>query len=383
MYIFVFLLDENNKTAGSAQNLDLIFNMDSFHKVIEDFELPRLVNFHDFLRYSTREVVVLHFIPLKEVHEIPVMIGNTGKRLSAALQVNSVVDCMYLLRDYRINLTTALNAELPGSKPQFTIVRYLCVNMSRLTTPKELAFQAAINMNGSLTVLAVNWRGTSQSKMIQRTAAGSHLNNRVAMKSSCKAAGKLINHRPIMHSDRVRETARRFAKTIGIGHGVKYIGVHIRSEKLGLRDNHVPNTSSTCIHKALTTKDELLAKEKTHNISVVYTTDYGPYSSDTCRNCRGGRRVMRMLSGSGMKEIKFNPSLFSLPVDSGFVAAVESELLASANTLILVGGGSFQNHIGKLFLEYNNSSGNHNRLFEVCTTEKSTKKVLKQSSGNH
>ena len=370
-------IDEHIGDINPARDLELVFNMDSLNGAIESKGLPRLVKFRDFLKYASREVVVLHYIPMKEIHELPVMVKDTGKRIRTALQRKSVIDCKNELKDYRIRLTNAFNAELDGSNQHFTIVKYLCVNMSTMTTPQRLAKRADIDSNGDLTLVVVNWRGTSRSQVIKRSAKGSHVNNRVVMKNTCKAVGSLAVHKPILYSDSVREIARKFVQTLHLGE--KYIGVHVRGEKLGFREQNYPNSVHACIHELLKTKDRLVAEEGLSKRSVIYTTDYGQYSSDTCRSCAGGRRVMRLLKGSEMWLIKFDPTLQSLPEDSGFVGAVEAELLASATYIVLCGGGSFQNHIGQLFLEYNNSS---QRLISVCTDDKSIVSLLNQTSNS-
>ncbi len=333
----------------------------------------KLTRFQTFLTNGHRRVTVVHFISRKEVHELSVMKGETGKNIRDKFQHESVIDCIGILKKTKNLIQSHLNNEVqrfssitPSPYPNFKIVKYFCVNMSIMHTPNGLASKVHLeNPDQNESVIFVNWRGTSAQTLLIDTAKGVHSNNRIAMDSVCKTKkfSREDNHGFIQHSQLVKKTTKGFLAKKGLD-GMDYIAVHIRSEKLGLREPRFPGSFKLCLKKLSRTIDDLAA---TKNLSFVYITDFGLYGSDSCKSCRSGLRVSNWTKQRGIEELKFDPTSMDLPADSGLAAAVETNVLASAKYLVVCGGGAFQGQVVTNFRALHSDSDIESRLYPVCT----------------
>lgn len=330
--------------------------------------------FQTFLMNAQRSLTVIHFISsAKEVHELPVMKGETGEILFIKFKRSNIVDCMHILEGYKALILKQLKYELQqlrlSSYADFQIVKYFCVNMSVMTTPEALSFSIGLsNPDQNESVITVNWRGIAAQTMLLHTAKGNHPNNRIAMNSVCKnkKLTKQDDHGFIRHSQLVVSTAKRFLKAKGLDR-VNYAAIHIRSEKMGLREPRFPGSFQMCLQKLSQAIENLTTIE--NNLSIVYITDYGPYSSDTCQRCKSGIKISKWLEEQNVTEMKFDPTTFNLPSDSGFAAAVEVNVLASAKYLIVCGGGAFQSQVISAFYRHHRNSNAGNRIVKVCTMD--------------
>ena len=352
-----------------AEDLDLIFNTKSLNNALGHYNIPKLSLLKTFLEKAPREVTVIHFVAYKEVHELPVLTkGKVGHNIQAAFERSNVVDCKALLPDYDHLITQHLNNEVTRlglvSYPNFKIVKYFCVNMSVLTTPESLASNIRLRPSDhNETVVIVNWRGIATQSVLLNTAKGAHINNRIAINSTCRDRRLSARQSLIQYSSLVLKTTELFLKKSRLS-GVEYAAVHIRSEKMGLREPRFPSSFKDCLRKL---------KQAIHTISVskpnvtfVYITDYGPYSSDTCKHCKSGERVLDWLKRRGDHQLQFDPLQYDLPIDSGLAAAIEANVLASARYLLVCGGGAFQKQVTTRFLRKQRAG---NSLFKVCTED--------------
>ena len=338
--------------------------------------LPRLIKFNEFLQYSSRELIVIHFIPINEAHELKVMTKWNGSHIRSALKYDSVVDCAPYLQGYRAHLTKTLNWELQAASvrgPQFNIVKYVCVNMSVLTTPPKLSAKVGIPSKGDASLIIVNWRGASKNAVITNSAKGAHLNKKVSMAGVCRRSNvsRLISD-ALPHSKLVSQTARRFMKSIGLKPGQDFIAIHLRSEKIGLREARFRHALKACIDKLTAVRTELTIAHP--NLTVIDMTDFGPYSSDTCRDCWSAKMASNKYEQLAIEPVHFDPASFNVPIDRGFASAVDVELLASSSYLVLSGGGAFQNQAALRFLKNGRTK---DRLIQLCTTDGQVRDTLK------
>jgi hypothetical protein len=328
------------------------------------------------LRYSSREIIVIHYIPLNEAHELKVMTKWNGSRIRSALKYDSVVDCTPYLQGYQAHLTKTLNRELQAASirgPQFNIVKYVCVNMSVLTTPPKLSAKVGIPPKGDVSMIIVNWRGASKNAVITNSAKGAHLNKKVSMAGVCRRSNvsRLISD-ALPHSKLVSQTAKHFMRSIGLKPDQKFIAIHLRSEKIGLREARFHRALNACIDRLTAIRTELTIAHP--NLTVVDMTDFGPYSSDTCRSCWSAKMASDKYEKLGIEPVHFDPAHFNVPVDRGFASAVDVELLASSSYLVLCGGGAFQNQAAVRFLK---SGKTKDRLIQLCTTDGQVRDILK------
>lgn len=331
-----------------------------------------MATFDTFLREGFRNIIVAHYISPKETHELAVMKGKVKTRIERGFKGHFIIDCRDYLSHYRRKIEKSLNAELSLYRSlipqnQFHVVRYWCVNMTRFTTPQETALEMEFGMEGGASIIIINWRGLGKTQVIKNTVKGLHLNNRIAMfNTTCRRT----NWRDLIsYSTLVEQTARRFAASLGLSPADMFAAVHIRSEKLGLREPRMTGVTTTCFDELMRLKRSIMQEHP--SVKFFYFTDYSPYSSDTCKNnCKGSKEIKQSLIGANITTTFFDPAHFNnLTIDSGFAAAVESQFLASANFLFLCGGGGYQTRISARFQDMRNSNDRHKDIFKVCTDD--------------
>ena len=326
---------------------------------------------------------MVHYISPKETHELTVMRGEMKFRIERGFAVKPVIDCKDHLSNYRYTIENALNAELdlfrsPTLQRPFHVAKYWCVNMSAFSTPQESALRMEFGTS-DVTVLIVNWRGFGKGKFVKRSVRGLHANNRIAMLNACGHHLSSTWRHLISYSPLVEQTAWRFSTSLGLSPGDKFAAIHIRSEKLGLREPRLPGITTACFDELLRLKGRVMQEHP--SLKVFYFTDYGPFSSDTCKKCRGSRDVQKFFRDRNIHPTYFNPAHFNVTIDSGFAAAVESQFLASANFLFLCGGGGYQNQISTRFNSLKRRAGFGRRdktIYKVCGEEGDILRLLKQ-----
>ena len=337
-------------------------------------DFPKATPFQSFLMNAHRQVTVIHFIPIKETHELPVMKGGTGELIAAGFKQSNVIDCSQILNSYKQLILKHLNDEVqklsftsPSPYPDFKIAKYFCVNMSVMNTPESLSSKVHLgNPDLNESVIVVNWRGTAAQAVLTNTAKGAHPNNRIAMDSSCKLKRMSKAQAPILHSPLVLSTTKRFIEANGLLDG-NYVAVHIRSEKMGIREPRFRGAFKKCLEKLSYAIDHLPIKQE--NLSLIYITDYGPYSSDTCRHCSSGSHVVKWIKSQNAEQLQFDPTEYGLPADSGLAAAVEANVLAFAKYLVVCGGGAFQAQVVEKFHREHRHTNARRRITRVCTED--------------
>ena len=378
--LLISVSDDNINQSKPSHPLDLIYDMNSFNKVLLQKKLSSLAEFDDFLQYSSRNVVLIHYISLREVHELTVMKGDIGERIAEGFREDSIVDCREHLSGYRIMLEEAINSEVSEqlhiSMGKFHIIKYWCVNMSVFSTPEASAEKMEFASDEDATIIVVNWRGLGNKQVIKGSVKGTHKNNRVAMLKICEPHTFTDPSKLIAYSPLIEQTAQKFAATLNLKEREKLAVVHLRSEKLGLREPRMPGVTTVCFRKLMRMAHDLAMRHP--STRFVYITDYGPYSSDTCRRCRGSKDVKKFLQRRNITPLHFEPSHFNITNDTGLAAAVESQFISSANFLFLCGGGGYQNQIATRFLMLKHrqsklarteGNGRQLEIFRVCSDD--------------
>lgn len=331
-----------------------------------------------------------HYLSPKETHELTVMKGEVKTKVERGFKQGSIIDCKDHLSDYRIMIENAFNHELStsrlslSSQKQFRVDKYWCINMTDFSTPHESAEKMQLGVSGDMSLIIVNWRGIGKRHVVKNSAKGIHLNNRIAMLNACKQHLGISWRNLISYSPPVVQVARQFATSLGLSPTDAFAAIHIRSEKLGLREPRLPGVTEACFAELMRLKDSLVRERP--SLKMIYITDYAPYSSDTCKNCRGARDIKIYLHQRNIYNTYFDPVRFNVTLDSGFAAAVESQFLASANFLFLCGGGGYQNQIGTRFLDLKRkmtTDFGHKNIFRVCNDDEDISRLLRLDSSNH
>ena len=160
----------------------------------------------------------------------------------------------------------------------------------------------------------------------------------------------------LLHSQHVIGNATEFIERT-IGNGIKYISVHIRTEKLAINRKHLHDKK--CIANAI---------DKANRVSLEYNINHILYFTDDLpHNVRlrpSYRSYVKLMAARNVKRSMYNPFLFHGVNNSAFIAQVEMQVMSRATRLVVCGGGSFQFAIIE---RYNKRNSNPIVVIEGCS----------------
>ena len=338
----------------TALPLDLLYDRSQLNSLLEGYRLPPLVTMETFLTKAKRSLIVLQFFYNGD------KLGRRKADLMLRFNEAYVYDCTIYMKNSLDTFVKILNERATSS---FSVKACYCVNASHEIYPDKLAEIIGIQGDSDASVIFKNWRGISESGPIT-TANGYQKKGRLFVPGLEKAAIPNGGTVALPYSSYVRRNASNFIRSLNIE--AEFVVVHLRSERLGERDERINGYFAQCwaeVSKIL--QEDILSEHP--NITVLYFTDYGLLGSSSClrKNCSGARIANAMLAKNGLKATRFDPAKFNAVSDSGFVALVEQCVMAMSRYLLLVGGGSFQTQIRQQFL----SQPTAERGFTVCSAD--------------
>ena len=354
--------------------LSLLYDMRKLDQLCCEYNLPPMADFGEFLSKASRSLVVLHLV----YHNTDLTrfggIGGTKKYLLNALHTHHIIDCSDITYINRIvkafTDTLGLETQLAGHAP-FHVGRCLCINASLVNEPKELLKKIGLQDDKEFTVIFNDWRGIANSDAPKHAPQGLLKNFRMFVPSSRISMWPHPSHNVMPTSSSVRGNATKFLKQLTAGKD--FIAVHFRSEKLGQVGRRIPRFVETCFANVMKLRNEILSRDSDSKLVTFYFTDYGRFGSSTCRrSCNGAQQVHSQLTARRLRVTQFTPAKYKALSDSGFVAMVEQEVIASARTLILVGGGSFQSQIRQRFKKYRNKGV----VYAACWDDTATYRLI-------
>ena len=336
--------------------LSLLYDVSKLDQLCCEYNLPPMADFEEFLSKASRNLVVVHFMYYNDDLVRFASIGGTRKHLLNALHTHHIIECCNITYINRIvkafTNTLGLETRLDGHAP-FHVDRCLCINASLVNEPKELLKKIGLQDDKEFTVIFNDWRGIANSDAPKHAPQGLLKNFRMFVPSSRISMWPHPSHNVMPTSSSVRGNATKFLKQLTAGKD--FIAVHFRSEKLGQVGRRIPRFVETCFANVMKLRNEILSRDSDSKLVTFYFTDYGRFGSSTCRrSCNGAQQVHSQLTARRLRVTQFTPAKYKALSDSGFVAMVEQEVIASARTLILVGGGSFQSQIRQRFKKYRN-----------------------------
>ena len=343
--------------------LDLLYNRSQFKSLLEGYHLPPLVPIEAFLSTANRSLTVLQFFYNGDTMPVFSALGGSKADVISRFNNNYVFECSDAVYMKKILAVFAENLNERAPNP-FAVKSCYCVNASHAIYPNKLAEIIGILGESDVSVVFNNWRGTSGTDTKKTSPLGNLKNFRMFVPGSEKAHIPQSFTDVFPYSLYVRKNASNFIRSFN--GEAEFAVVHIRSEKLGQRDNRINGYFAQCWTEVLRIlQSNILSKHP--NMTVLYFTDYGLLGSDTClHNCRGAKITNAALAENGFKISHFDPTKFSATSDSGFVALVEQSVMAMSQVLVLVGGGSFQTQIRQQF----KSQATARKGYEVCWEDK-------------
>ena len=352
----------------SLHTLNLLYDNQKLNKLLCKHKIPPLVDFQEFMSESSKHVVVIHLLYYNSDMARLSHIGGSRAELFKAMHNHHAIECcsiQYIGRIVNV-LGTYLNRESKlAEENSFQVHRCVCVNASLSNEPSDLLKMIGLHNSDEFSVFITDWRGISNSAAPKKAVQGVVKNFRMLVPSSKLTFWPHPGYVVFPISTYVRGNATKFINRAA--HGRRFVAIHFRSEKLGQAQARISNFANMCFDKAMRLRDQILFTEK--DLVTFYFTDYGAYGSTTCHNtCRGARKISSLLSAQSIQVTHFSPKKYKAVADSGFVALVEQEVMASAHTLILVGGGSFQTQVHKRFKKYNSEG----TVYRICWDDRAS-----------
>ena len=369
-----FVADDKWSTNTTSHSISLIYDMDKLNQLCCQYGLMPLADFYrEFLPQSTKKLKVVHFIHVTEAREHPIMVGDSAKLIKQKFASSHIIDCHDVpsVQPFVTAILATINGEaVKSNSPTFNIEEYLCVNASLPTDPASLNQQYRLTSSG-FSLLVVNWRGFSGHHLVGNAAKGSHTSHKTYITNLKSTQHPSAPRDLFPFSKYITSNASLFLQILV--NQSSFIGIHVRSEKLGQRSQRIKNFLSRCFNTTLKLRNKLLSLPENSDLPVLFFTDHGEHGSDSCLSCAGARAIDKLFSQHNIRPVHFDPaSLKTLASDhvtvndSGFVASVEMSALSRAKHLILVGGGAYEKQAGMRFRELTNTSKQGHQLLEVC-----------------
>ena len=333
--------------------LSLLYDMKRLNKLTCKYNLPSLVDFQDFLNRGSRRLIIIHLMYYNTDMTRLTTIGGRKISLLKALHNHHTIECCsikYITRIVGVLESYLKRESFLSNTKEFQVHRCFCVNASLPNEPNDLLKLTNLHNSDDFSVIFTDWRGISSSNIPKKAAQGTLKNFRMFVPSAVHTLWPHPSHTVFPISSMVRGNATKFLKRVA---GAKnFIAIHFRSEKIGQAEKRIPFFTERCFIQANILRDKILSKDI--ELVTLYFSDYGDYGSSTCRNnCNGPKKLRALFTANKLQVTHFHPKSYKAVPDSGFVALVEQEAMASAHTLLLVGGGSFQSQLEQRFKSYN------------------------------
>lgn len=342
-----------------------IFRKDEFNQLLCKHGIPPLLSYSNFLSNSNKQVILIHL--LYDGFDLPRFnkLKLSRKKLTALLRKKGgrIADCSQIKYINKIGSMLLKNINqfnlLGSSRPPFKIHHYCCINASHPTYSWEVAKECHIPENEDVTVVFTDWKGVSPQKGFRVFAPES------------KGVDLPNPSRDVYpYSQSIIRNASAFLYSIT--GGSEFIGVHLRTEKLGEVNAKVNGYFDFCLNSTHSTISRILAGQNS-TLKVLYIADIGPFGSSSCkRNCLSRKLIGATFDKYGIEITHYYPENFGGITDSGFVATVEQEALSKAKMLLLVGSGSFQS---QLIARYRHSRQNQLHPFHIICDVQAIKKT--------
>ena len=346
--------------------------------------------FGEFLLHSHREIVLVHPVrrryfgkddSIKFKYFTELVHPSIRSRLIT--EQSPVFTCRHLLANFLLKLEDALN-RLPGSEGRFKVVEAICFDGDS-TVPLSASTLKHMAKRDYASYVWTHWGGTACLGMIASHDQGGQLqisvprcnpsSSRLRIYPSSRSPASCFSRQRITALTPYVETlAEKYlhSRRLSITDATGLVAVHVRIEKL-------PRNAVKCCIRKLLQVIQALKKRTGYSSKLLLTTDMGPQGTQSCRGeCSTfGARVHEFLKMYKLQPEFANPLDFGGPNSSGVAALVDLAALSSGETVVLVGGGQFQNSILLRALKSNSQRGKHRikEVYSICSA--STANLLK------
>lgn len=343
----------NQRANVSVPQLSEYFDLRAFQDLLHQCSVlhhpdAHIFSFHDFLVQSSRNLVRVHIRRSDHPRKVHVC-RNTTSVSRIERKINT-----------HVNTVREQATKLHGMEGyNFTVIKSLCI---------EYNPRSPISLKGKLTraLELVSQVLTSRSNTASLILTGSWglVSPLPALYSIYDPSITLQNYNCnitlLPHTELVRFYASEFFHSLNLSRPI--IAVHLRFEQLFKSAFKVFQTTIAYYNKCLIRVRHLLehlvgVSSRGGHTKGIFVRDMKEYGSNSAKIHpqveKHSQLALRLLDYVGLKEVQFDPSdpqFRGAPTEQTFVALVEQEALTMVDTLVLIGGGRYQEHMADRFL---------------------------------
>ena len=327
------------------------FDISEWNKLSSSEKHAQLVSWENFILFAPRDVILvnIHYLGHEDVDE---NLKELGNRISPFQR--SSEGC--------VSNWTSVKQFLHNH--QFNVVRQVCFNFAYGDSLSFQEFKSRLYGNTTLsscTVVFDEWRDIGKKRLF---LANSPIGN---VKTHLLMVGP--SQKLLLYAQNYRQ------KYLG---GDPYIALHVRMEKVQIylsKREHGIMFLKTCFTRLLKVWNEIKAQFGFSN--TLLAVDMGRFGSNTLME-RGNitvehlnsrfEKFFRQLYGGTRSVKEWEDSFENVlnTTDAGYVAALQKTLVATADCVVFMGGGSFQRHALSLYLRNHSGDGQCIREIEGC-----------------
>ena len=340
---------------GPTKPLSLLYDMNqlNYDLFCDQYRLPPLVSFEEFIMNANRQIILLH-----------IDFSNVYPKSSFKGQNYSNCEQYGPIKSVGLKLLKTLNIESERRKlTPFKIGTACCLNhMHVIDTPMVIAEGCGFSRTDNITIIFTVWRGHSDipTKHFRLVTITSPIFKLPSTSRDIFPLSKdIVNNASVFVN---------YLSTCNNNNSGEFVAIHLRTAKLAMMGGG-RKLFQSCLDKVESVLKELkkrctslgTCKESCHK----YFIDYGEFGSHSYEVALGKRMSKDILHKKHIEPVHYDPRKYGGKLDQGYVASVEQLAIAHSNVLILVGGGSFQTQMQSRFIQV----GRGSMVYRVCETK--------------
>ncbi len=297
----------------TTHSLSVFYNIAKWQQMYKKLNVLPMVEFEDFIKYTDRNHIRYFFLvrTLKGSWHGPIF-----EKCNKSVELKNMHSAINSLN------VEAIKRNLSGF--ELSNVRCYKVHVGdKQTLPEQFITRSGLKGIKTFTILLNIWPG-----IVSRQSSRGY---RVVYASNNRNRTNPHQLTVLPYNNYIEQITKKYLKYLT--NGKKFIGVHIRAEKIWINKNNY--SDEQYIRKCFKLVQNI-SKQKKHYM-ILYFGDHFVVN-------KYGHLLPKGVSMSHL-----DPSKFNAIENNGLIAQVEQNTLSYAETLVMCGGGSFEMSIKHRF----------------------------------
>ena len=308
----------------NSRKLDIIYNTEELNALMVQWRLPPFTAFEHFLLSASKNVIALQLNFGTDLDPEPQYPSNIYSGICTKSVFNLLSHLNIRLHDYNSSLQP------------FRVIKCCHILARHITSPSEISTKCGIQNMSRVTILLDQWRGVYYTQSNFRLYVKDFISPHPGPWLPLPYSKEIVNRANKLLLDRLNK----------VWH-TKFIGVHLRSEKVRIKVGFNTTAISQCFQMVYKLSKKLAF---VHNLPVFY------FGDGLTKSVFG-----EQMTKYHIKLLKCN-TIPSQKTDKGFEAQVEQAMVSRAEVLVLLGGGTFQLQIYSRYRRLKNTG----LVYRVC-----------------